>query len=196
MSSVKEEMKSALMYLTSCTTMDSVAQNPKVAPNRLPKKKMSSAKDVKKTALAYFAIYSKKNSVGQNPLTDYQIGVEKGVVGCGTKFTDKKMGLEWFTMIEDHLIYNGPILERIDENPWAASGRNWYTYKVNHHFDLGPIGDALQEAGVSFEILPRSQNRYCTDESVHNLINYARMRLAKANEDLVIKRMKIQKSKK
>lgn len=129
-------------------------------------------------SLAYMSIYNKKFSVNQDPATDFRIGAERGVVGAGVKLTDKKFGLEWFTILDGTLVYNGPIKARIDENPWAASGRRWYTYAVDHHFVLGRLDDVLTAAGLTHDILPHSQNRFVKNPDILKLVAYARSRVA------------------
>jgi hypothetical protein len=136
------------------------------------------------SSIAYMPIYVNKNSVDHKPARDYAIGVANGVVGCGTKFTEAtRKRLTWFTIIDGHLVYNGPLNDYLpDFNPWAASGKTWYTYKVNHHHDLGPIDEVLASAGVTRAVLPNSQNRYIKDcPEIRLLINYAKAQVAKTS---------------
>jgi hypothetical protein len=127
-----------------------------------------------KMSIAYITIYTKGHSVGGDPSTDYRIGVAAGAVGCGRRFTDKTMSrLTWMTIINGHLIYNGPLLSRLEENPWAAGGRKWHCYRVPHHHDLGPV-DAVLASGVDKSVLPSSQNRFVVDSpAARALITYA-----------------------
>jgi hypothetical protein len=113
--------------------------------------------------------------VGRDPDADFQIGVTHGVVGCGTKLVT--MGLEWFTIVGDKIVYHGPITSVADSNPWAISGRPWYTYKVSHHFVLGNLDVVLTDAGVSPMVLPRTQNRFVKDYEILKLVAYARRRM-------------------
>jgi hypothetical protein len=129
-------------------------------------------------SLAYISIYNKKFSVDHDPATDFRIGAERGVVGAGVKLTDKKLGLEWFTILDGTLVYNGPLKARIDENPWAASGRKWYTYAVDHHAVLGRVDDVLAAAGLTRAILPHSQNRFVKNPDILKLVSYARRCIA------------------
>lgn len=134
-------------------------------------------------SLAYMSVYNKAFSVDHDPDTDFRIGAERGVVGAGVKLTDAKLGLEWFTILDGTLVYNGPIKQRIDDNPWAASGRHWYTYKVDHHCVLGRLDEVLSAAGLTRDVLPRSQNRFVKNPDILKLIDYARRVVAAESMD-------------
>ena len=130
-------------------------------------------------SLAYIATYTKKNSVEHDPERDFDIGVANKVVGCGQRL--KARGFHWFTLINDKLVYNGPLGDEIAENPWAASGRHWYTYKVQHHLVLGNTDAVLAAAGIDRSVLPKSQNRWVKNPLIQKLIDYA---LAQVHEKI------------
>jgi len=117
-------------------------------------------------SLAYFVKYTHSHSVGKDPELDYKIGADNKVVGSGGRAIIKR-DFHWFT------IYNGPLGEKIDENPWAASGHHWNTYKVKYHHVLGPLEEVLAAAGLDKSILPKGQNRWVKDPEVLKLIDYA-----------------------
>jgi len=127
-------------------------------------------------SLAFIPTYTPKNSVGHNPATDYQIGVDHGVVGCGLRI--KRKDFHWFTIINDKLVYNGPPGEQIGMNPWAESGRHWYIYKVKHHHMLGDVDTVLAAAGLDRTVLPNSQNRWVKNPAIQRLIDYALTQVA------------------
>jgi len=137
----------------------------------------------KPKSLAYIATYKAQNSVNNNPAEDFHIGRVNGVVGCGTRI--KTRGFHWFTILEDVLVYNGPLGEQIQENPWAVAAaaegekvKDWYVYKVQYHHILGDIDTVLAAAGLTRMILPNSQNRWVTDKDIQQLIDYAHRTIA------------------
>ena len=131
-------------------------------------------------SVAYIPIYNKKHSVGADPELDHRIGVEHGAVGCGRRMTDKTMSrITWMTIVNGRLIYNGRLAARLDYNPWSASGRTWHCYKASHHRDLGAVEDVLAAAGVSRDVLPKSQNRFVKDGvAIRALIAFAEAQVA------------------
>jgi hypothetical protein len=137
-------------------------------------------------AVAHVPKYKNTHAVGHSAEEDYRIGVKHGVVGCGRKFTDKKYGMEWFTIVEDMpagidmLVYNGPVETYVEGlNPWGTSGQVWYSYKVPHHHLLGPVTRVLAAAGVpSSLLLSLRQGRLVKDcPEIHRLIAYAKEHL-------------------
>ncbi len=130
-------------------------------------------------SIAYIPIYTKGHSVSGDPDRDFKIGVEAGAVGCGQYFTDETMSrIIWMTLVNGHLIYNGPLLGRLDYDPWDDSNHVWYCYKVGHHLDLGPVDAVLEAAGVTKDVLPKSQNRWVKDTPAGRaLLAYAASRV-------------------
>jgi hypothetical protein len=120
-------------------------------------------------SLAYVAKYTPSNSVGGDPHEDYRIGVLNKVVGCGHNII--RRGFHWFTMVKDRLIYNGPLGEKVDHNPWP--GHTWHVYRVNYHHDLGPVVAVLAKVGIDRSVLPSSQNRWVKNPEIQKLIDYA-----------------------
>ena len=129
---------------------------------------------------AYVAIYTSRESVGGEPDKDYAIGVAHKVVGCGLRI--KIRPVTWFTLIKGRLIYNGLLGEKIDENPWATAAaeegkkpvKDWKTYRVQYHHDLGDLNKVLAAVGVDLSVIPRSQNRWVTNMAAFQpVIDYA-----------------------
>jgi hypothetical protein len=106
-------------------------------------------------SLAYMSVYNKAFSVDHDPDTDFRIGAERGVVGAGVKLTDAKLGLEWFTILDGTLVYC--VLGRLDE--------------------------VLSAAGLTRDVLPRSQNRFVKNPDILKLIDYARRVVAAESMD-------------
>lgn len=138
-------------------------------------------------AVAHVPKYKNTHAVGHSAEEDYRIGVKHGVVGCGRKFTSRKYGMEWFTIVEDMpagidmLVYNGPIETYVEGlNPWGTSGQVWYSYKVPHHHLLGPVTRVLAAAGVPPSLLlGLRQGRLVKGcPEIHQLIVYAKDHLA------------------
>ena len=120
-------------------------------------------------SLAYVAKYTPSYSVGGDPEEDYRIGVVNKVVGCGHNI--KARGFHWFTIVNDRLIYNGPLGEKMDDNPWT--GHIWHVYRVNCHHDLGLVETVLATIGMERSVLPSSQNRWVKNPEIQKLIDYA-----------------------
>ena len=122
-------------------------------------------------SLAYIAKYTAAKSLGNDPEEDYRIGAIHNVVGCGLNI--KKRDFQFFTIVNDNLIYNGPLGDKQEHNPWQDSGHTWHVYSVRYHHVLGPIDTVLAACGLDRSILPSSQCRWVKNPNIQKLIDYA-----------------------
>jgi len=125
-------------------------------------------------AIAYINSYTAKYSA--DPWTDYRIGKEHGLVGCGRPLV--RMDVPWFTKVAGHLIWHGCIKSRSTSNPWPNP--TLHTFHVECHLDLGPIHEVFVDAHVSESILPKGQSISLNDPSTERLVGYARAKYAES----------------
>ena len=125
-------------------------------------------------ALAYINSYTAKHSA--DPWTDYRIGKEHGLVGCGRPLV--RMDVPWFTKVAGHLIWHGCIKSRSTSNPWANP--LLHTFDVECHLDLGLLHEVFVDAHVSESILPKGQSISLNDPSTERLVGYARAKYAES----------------
>ena len=104
-----------------------------------------------------------------DPWTKYRVGKEHGLVGCSKDL--RRMAVPWLTKIEDHLIYHGKLICPSEESLWSEDG--CYFFKVECHYDLGPMLTVFANAGVSESILPKGKSISLTDASAERLVEYA-----------------------